>query len=62
MSINDILKSIADADREEHFKTPCKCEECGNRVTKLYDIGEGEFVMRMCKSCYDAYLDDISNV
>jgi hypothetical protein len=57
-----MLKEIADSEREEHFRTPLKCEECGDRVTKLYDIGEGEFVMRFCKSCYDAYMEDISSV
>lgn len=57
-----IAESIADEAREEHFRTPRKCEECGDRVTKLYDIGEGEFVMRFCKTCYDAYLEDISGV
>jgi hypothetical protein len=52
----------ADFQKEEKFKTPVKCYECGNSVTKLYDIGKGEFAMSMCKTCYDAYLDDISNV
>jgi hypothetical protein len=46
--------------REAQYKTPSKCEECGKSVTAIYEIGSGEFVMKMCKSCYDAYLDDIS--
>lgn len=57
-----MLKAIADNEREEHFRTPLKCEECGDRVTKLYDIGEGEFVMRFCKTCYDSYMEDISGI
>jgi len=39
-----------------------RCEECGKVVDALYEIGSGEFTMRMCKACYDAYLDDISGV
>lgn len=55
-----MLKSMADdAKREEHFKIT-RCEECGKSVTVLYEIGKGEFVMKMCKPCYTAYLDDIS--
>lgn len=57
-----MLKELADNEREDHFRTPLKCEECGDRVTKLYDIGEGEFVMRFCKTCYDAYMEDISSI
>ncbi|MFA7164633.1 MAG: hypothetical protein WC124_02135 [Desulfoplanes sp.] len=38
------------------------CEECQKPVNALYDIGEGEFVMRFCKSCYDAYMEDISSI
>ena len=38
------------------------CDECGKVVDALYEIGTGDFVMRMCKTCYDAYLDDISGV
>jgi len=57
-----MLKSMADdAKREEHFEIK-KCDECGKSVTSLYTIGKGEFVMEMCKHCYDAYLDDISSV
>jgi len=37
-----------------------KCEECGQIVPGVYELGEGEFIMRFCKPCYDAYLDDIS--
>ena len=59
---DEIANSVADEAREEHFRTSLKCEECGDRVTKLYDIGEGEFVMRFCKSCYDAYMEDISGI
>jgi hypothetical protein len=57
-----MLNAMADEDREEHFRTPCKCEECGKNVTRLYDIGEGEFVMRFCKECYEAYLNEISDI
>jgi hypothetical protein len=39
-----------------------KCEECGQIVPGVYELGEGEFIMRFCKPCYDAYLDDISGV
>lgn len=57
-----MLESMtADAKREEQFRIK-QCEECGKSVTNLYEIGKGEFVMRMCKVCYDAYLDDISGV
>ena len=57
-----MLESMtADAIKEDKFKLK-RCEECGKSVTALYEIGEGEFVMRMCKVCYDAYLDDISGV
>ena len=55
-----MLESMtADAEREKHFELK-QCEECGKSVTVLYEIGKGEFVMKMCKPCYDAYLDDIS--
>lgn len=57
-----MMTVMADSDREEHFRTPCKCEECGKNVTRLYDIGEGEFVMRFCKECYEAYLNEISDI
>ena len=57
-----MLKAMA-ADEEKEAKFRLKrCEECGKSVTALYEIGEGEFVMKMCKVCYDAYLDDISGV
>jgi len=59
-----------DVLREDHFNTKAgevaarvlRCEECGKVVDALYEIGSGEFTMRMCKACYDAYLDDISGV
>lgn len=38
------------------------CEECQKPVKALYDIGEGEFVMRFCKTCYDSYMEDISGI
>jgi hypothetical protein len=57
-----MLREIADTERDEHFKTPMKCEECGKPVSKLHDIGEGEFVMRFCKQCHESYLEDISGV
>lgn len=63
------LKPVTDADlavmqmEEKEAKFALKrCEECGKVVTSLYEIGEGEFVLRMCRACYDAYLDDISGV
>jgi len=52
----------ADRIRDAKFVTPKRCEECGKSVTALHEIGQGEFVMRMCEECYDAYLDDISSV
>lgn len=59
----EMLKSMdADSEKEEQFKTPERCEECGKSVTKLHEIGEGEFVMRFCKPCYDAYMEDISGI
>jgi len=62
-SLKDQLRQVEERrkENEAHFKTPMKCEECGENVDALHEIGQGEFVMRMCKSCYDAYLDDISN-
>jgi len=48
------LKPLPDTDKI--------CEECQKPVKALYDIGEGEFVMRFCKSCYDAYMEDISSI
>lgn len=59
-----------DVLREDHFNTKAgevaarvlRCEECGKVVDAPYEIGSGEFTMRMCKACYDAYLDDISGV
>lgn len=57
-----MLESMdADAAREEHFSLKT-CDECGKSVTALFEIGKGEFCMKMCKVCYNAYLDDISGV
>ena len=51
----------ADAIKKEKFALK-RCEECGKSVTTLHEIGKGEFVLRMCKPCYEAYLNDISEV
>lgn len=57
-----MLESMtADAAKEDHFSLK-SCEECGKSVTALFEIGKGEFSMKMCKICYNAYMDDISGV
>lgn len=58
-----IKKMEADRIREDQFKTPTKCQECGQMTPTIYTLneGEGDFEMRFCKECYDNYLDDISS-
>lgn len=58
----EMLRAMSDdAEKEEKFRLK-RCDECGKSVTALHEIGEGEFVMRMCKVCYGAYLNDVSGV
>lgn len=54
---------IADEAREAKF-TLKKCDECGRIVKSLYVVGEGEgdFESRMCKTCYEEFMEDVGDV
>jgi len=54
-------EGCADGMRKDERKL-MRCEECHEETEDIYEIGEGDFIMRFCKKCYEAYLDDISGI
>lgn len=38
------------------------CQECGVTTDVTYEIGSGKFLVKMCRSCFEKHMDDVTNV